>query len=63
MKDGEIISNIFANVSESHCNKTENIIKLLEEDNDNIEGSLSEFIGVVSLAEMNKILVIKGFKK
>lgn len=63
IKNGEAISNIYNSVCAKHCEKTEGILKILEEENDKVEGVIGEYLSCLTSADIQKILLFKGLKK
>lgn len=63
MKNGEIISNIYNSVCQRQSEKTEAILKILEEDNEWIEGLIGDYLNILNATDLNKILSFKGLKK
>ena len=63
IKNGEIISNIYNSVCQRQCEKTEGVLKIIEEDNDKVEGIIGDYLNTLNATDLNKILVFKGMKK
>lgn len=63
MTNGESISNIYNSVSERHCEKTENIIKILGSDLEKIDEVIVVSLKNMTRGEITKILNLKGMKK
>ena len=62
-EEGENLSKLYINLVTKSSEKTLNLIKMLGINNSQLIDNLSSFKGSVSTTELEKILIIKGFKK